>query len=151
MRFYCILKRKIFYFGSGNVTFCQSPASGGNSGVLGHIELVTPALLCKQGVVIAAFNDLSVIHDDDQIRVPDGRQTVGNHDAGTVAHHHLHRILNRLFGAGIHIGGRLIQNKDFRIGYISALMMGFIKAKITRTFNCVLIRSSFALPNRIFS
>ena len=97
------------------------------------------------------LHNLSVIDDQDQIGIHYGGEPVRDDKAGASPHQLIHRLLQQYLGAGIHIGGRLIQNKDFRIGYISALMMGFIKAKITRTFNCVLIRSSFALPNRIFS
>ena len=66
--------------------------------------------------MVAALHNLAVIHDNDKVGIPDGRQTVGNHNAGAPLHDSLHGILYGLLGAGIHIGCGFIQNQDFGIG-----------------------------------
>ena len=59
---------------------------------------------------------MPVIHDHDHVRVPDGREPVGNDQAGAVLHELHHRVLDLLLRAGINAGGRLVQDQDLRIG-----------------------------------
>ncbi len=50
----------------------------------------------------AAFDDLSLIHDDNEICVPDRGQAMCDDNAGAVLHDELHGALDRLFGSGVY-------------------------------------------------
>ena len=62
------------------------------------------------------FNDLSVSHDEDAIRLPDGGEPVRNNKAGAALHHSGKRALHINFRACIDAARRFIQNQHRRIG-----------------------------------
>lgn len=55
------------------------------------------------------FNDLSVSHDEDAIRLPDGGEPVRNNKAGAALHHSGKRALHINFRACIDAARRFIQ------------------------------------------
>ena len=63
----------------------------------------------------ALFNDGAMVHDQDQIGIPDGRQTVGDDERGLVAHQFFHGFLDQDFSTGIDRGRCFIQDQDGRI------------------------------------
>ena len=62
------------------------------------------------------LDDRAVIHDQDQIRVANSGESVGNHKACAALHQLAHGLLNEHLGSGINATGRFIQNQDLRIG-----------------------------------
>ena len=82
--------------------------------ILEGVELVIPALLLKQLVVIALLDDGAILHDEDDVGLADGREAVGNDEAGSALCHAVEGLLNADLGAGIDRGGCLIQNENGR-------------------------------------
>lgn len=66
-------------------------------------------------VVGAAFDDLAVVEDHDDVGVLDGRESVGDDEDGASFHEGVHAALNEGFGAGIDGGGCFIQDHHGRI------------------------------------
>ena len=64
----------------------------------------------------AGLHNLPVIDDKDPVRIHNGGKPVGNDEAGPAAHQLIHRLLDQDLGAGIHVGGRLIQNEQPPVG-----------------------------------
>ena len=62
------------------------------------------------------FNDLSVSHDEDAIRLPDGGEPVRNDEACAPFHQVVHRLLNEQLCTGIDGAGGLVKDQHFRIG-----------------------------------
>ena len=62
--------------------------------------------------MIALLYDVSVFHDQNQIRILDGGKPVGNDEAGPSLHQIIHGLLNLDLCSGIHRGGGLIQDHD---------------------------------------
>ena len=60
--------------------------------------------------------DGALVHDHDEICVPDGGQAVGDDQAGAAFHESVHGFLNGLLGAGIDVGCGFVQDQDVRIG-----------------------------------
>ena len=54
--------------------------------ILRHVQIVVFPLLREQPVVAAAFYDLPVIHDHDEVGVADRGKAMRNDDAGSVFH-----------------------------------------------------------------
>ena len=52
----------------------------------------------------AGLDDIAVFHDQDQIGVADGGQTMRDHEAGAVFHQLLHALLDQHLRAGIDAG-----------------------------------------------
>ena len=65
-------------------------------GLLLGVESVVEALRGHQLVVSADLSDQSVVQHDDVVCVPDGRQTVSDHDARPTLLRALQRLLNYL-------------------------------------------------------
>lgn len=61
-------------------------------------EPVVEAFPREQLQMVAQLDDASVAHDDDQVRVLDRRQTVGNHEAGAAGARAVQRLLDDLNG-----------------------------------------------------
>ena len=74
------------------------------------IQIPVDAGLGHQLVVSSALHDIAVAHHEYQVGVTDCRKTVGYDKAGFVLHQVAHGRLNVLLGAGIHIGGGLVQD-----------------------------------------
>ena len=58
---------------------------------LSIVQLSIEAFLGKQFLMAALFNNISLIHHQDHIRIADRRQAVGDDKAGSVLHQSLHR------------------------------------------------------------
>ena len=65
------------------------------------IQVIVSALLCDQFRVGSLLNDLTVMHHQDHIRLPDGRKSMRNHKRGAPFHQMLDGILDQLLGHGI--------------------------------------------------
>ena len=78
--------------------------------------MIVIPLLIQQIFVPALFDDLSVPHHKDQIRVADGGKTVGNDKGCTAMEQFFCGLLDELFRLGIDGGCGFIQDKDGRIG-----------------------------------
>ena len=61
--------------------------------------------------MISLLYDISVFHNQNHIRLPDGGKPVGHDKARSPLHHGGKRFLNPNFRARIYGGGRLIQNQ----------------------------------------
>ena len=64
-----------------------------------------------QLVVIALLGDLSVLQHQNEIRVLNGGQAVGDDEAGAALHQPVHGLLDLDLRAGVHVGGGLVQNE----------------------------------------
>src|SRR5713101_4436426 len=84
----------------------QSP-----SAKLAVVEVGVEAVLREQFLVGAFFDDRAVIHDQDQLRVADGGEPVGDNEAGSALHQLGHGPLNLHLGAGVDAAGRFIENQ----------------------------------------
>ena len=60
----------------------------------------------------ALLDDVSVLHEKDQVGVHDRGQAVRNHETGPALHQGAHGLADLDFRAGVHAGGRLVQNND---------------------------------------
>lgn len=78
---------------------------------LAVIQLRIEPILCHQGFMAALLNDMSVLHDKDHIRFPDGREPVRHDKAGPPLHHAGKGRLNLDFRPGVDAAGSLIQNQ----------------------------------------
>ena len=84
--------------------------------VLAGIELIVKALSVQQFLMLSGFHDLPVTQDQDQIRVHDGGEPVGNDKAGLSPHQLVHGFLDQDLRAGVHVGGGLVQNQQPPVG-----------------------------------
>ncbi len=68
-------------------------------------------------IVMAAFvNQFAVAHDENAVGVTNGREAVGDDDAGPIGHESVQTLLNQYFGGRINTGGGLIQDEEqFRV------------------------------------
>ena len=64
----------------------------------------------------AAFDDMSFIQHQQQVRVADGAQAVGDDEAGASFQQALQRLLDKPLGARIDAGSRFVQDQDAGIG-----------------------------------
>ena len=78
------------------------------------IEVCVEAVLCEQGFVRARFDDLTVVHDEDQVCLADGGKTVRHDKARSAFHHRSERVLNLHFGSGVDGGGRFVEDQHGR-------------------------------------
>ena len=62
----------------------------------------------------ALLDDVAVAHDEDDICVADGRETVGDDEARAALHQGIECLLNPDLGTGIDRGGRLVENEHRR-------------------------------------
>ena len=63
----------------------------------------------------ALLHDLPVPEDQDHVGVHDGAQPVGNDKGGPPPHELVHGLLDQDLGAGVHIGGGLVQNEELPV------------------------------------
>ena len=49
----------------------------------------------------ALFDDIAVLHKQDDVRIPDGGEPVGNNETGPSVHQLFHGLADLHFGAGI--------------------------------------------------
>lgn len=61
---------------------------------LAIVEVRIKSIGCKQTLMIALLYNLSVFHNKDNIRFPDGGQTMSHYKAGPALHHGKECLLN---------------------------------------------------------
>ena len=61
---------------------------------LAIVEVRIKSVRFKQALMIALLYNLSIFHNKDNIRFPDGRQTMSHYKAGSSLHHGKERLLN---------------------------------------------------------
>ena len=61
---------------------------------LAIVEICIKSVRCKQALMIALLYNLSVFHNKDNIRFPDGRQTMSHYKACPALHHSKERFVN---------------------------------------------------------
>ena len=59
-------------------------------------------LVMPKVIVVALLYDVSVFHKQDDVRITNGRQSVGDHKACSAAHKFFHRLTDLDLGTGIH-------------------------------------------------
>ena len=64
----------------------------------------------------ALLDDAALVHDDDAVRVADGREPVCDDKAGPALAQPRHRELNLHLGAGVDAAGRLVQDQHGSVG-----------------------------------
>ena len=82
---------------------------------LAVVQICIETAFLHQFLVRSALNDIAVFHDENAIGIPDGRETVGYHKAGTSLGERIHRFLYLLFGSGIDTARRFVQYDERRI------------------------------------
>ena len=63
----------------------------------------------------ALFNNITVLHKQDDVRIPDGGEPVGDDKAGSPAHKRLHSLADFYLSSGVHAGSRLVENNNRRV------------------------------------
>ena len=66
--------------------------------------------------MLSGFDNVAVIHDQDQIGIADRGEAVSDDEACASLHEVLHAFLDQDFGTGIDGGRCLIENQNLRIG-----------------------------------
>ena len=62
------------------------------------------------------LDDVAVFHDEDEIRVTDGREPVGDDEAGTSLAQVGHGFLDEHLGSSVHRAGGLVEDEQVRGG-----------------------------------
>ena len=83
-------------------------------GKLGIVEFAVEAVFLHQLFVIALFDDLSLIHDQDLIGIADRRKTMGNDERSPTLHQGIESLLYLQLGTRIDGRSRLIQYQHRR-------------------------------------
>lgn len=73
-------------------------------------------LIRNQLFVFAGFHDPPLVHDQNAVAIPDGRQTVGDNECGTAFFNRLHIAPDEFFGFVIKSRGGFIEDQQTRIG-----------------------------------
>ena len=75
------------------------------------IHLIIKPFPLHKFFMAALFRHLSLIHYNDEIRVADGREPVGDNKTGLSLHKFFHGFLDPGFRAGIHVGSGFVQDE----------------------------------------
>ena len=78
---------------------------------LAVIQICIESALCQQFLMITLLDDVPILHDQNDISLTDGGQSVGNDEGGASFHHAVKGLLNLDLGTGIDGRSRLIQNQ----------------------------------------
>ena len=65
--------------------------------------------------MVAAFDDLAVLQDDDAVGAADGGQSVGDDQTGAAFQQLYQRLLDEHLGVGVDAGRRFVEDKDLCI------------------------------------
>src|ERR1700761_5718813 len=98
-------------YGAGLAVQAASSASSAGSGG----QFGVAALSGQQAGVGARFDDVTVVENDDLVRVADGGQPVRDGDRGPALGKGVERLLHGPFGLGVEGAGRLVQDQDARV------------------------------------
>ena len=79
---------------------------------LAVVKICVEAFLCKQLFMAALLDNVTILHNQDQICIPDGGKSVSDDKAGSAFHQVIHSFLDLYLGSGINGGGSLIQDQD---------------------------------------
>src|SRR4029079_18723174 len=82
----------------------------------GAVELRVAAARAEQLVVGALLDDRSVLEDDDEVRVADGRETVGDDERGAAVEQAAQRALDASLGADVDRARGLVEEEEARVG-----------------------------------
>ena len=78
---------------------------------LASIQLRVESPLFQQLLMGPLLHDMAIPHDQDHIRFPDGRKTMGYDEGGPALHHGIKGFLYADFRSGINGRGRFIQEQ----------------------------------------
>ena len=87
--------------------------AGDDDGGLLEAEGVEAEVGAAQGdelVVVAVFDDASVLQDEDAVGVPDGGEAVGDDQGGAALGELADTLLDDELGGGVQVGGGLVQD-----------------------------------------
>ena len=76
------------------------------------VELAIDALSGKQLLVCSLLGNDTALHHEDAVCLEDGREPVGDDDAGATHHELLECLLNGVLGDGVERTSRLVENED---------------------------------------
>src|SRR5664280_2324114 len=82
------------------------------TGELAVIEIRIESVLCEQLLMGALFNDRTMVHDKDVVRISDGRETMSDDEAGPASHQLCHCFLDTYFRSGIDAACSFIENQN---------------------------------------
>ena len=82
---------------------------------LGIVQVGVKTARCQQFVVSTLFDDIAVLHYQNQVGIPNRGQPMGDDKAGAALHQIVHGLLNEQLRTRIHRAGGFIQNQDGRI------------------------------------
>src|ERR1019366_10367406 len=80
------------------------------------VEVVVEAAPEQQLLVTALFDDAAVVHHYDRVGIADGRQAVGDDEAGPPASQSCHRLLDEHLRACVHVAGGLVEDENAAVG-----------------------------------
>src|SRR5690554_3828318 len=83
---------------------------------LREVEARVSALLLQQLGVRAALHDAALLHDEDEVCGDDGREPVGDDEAGAVAAERRHGVLEQQLGARVDRAGGLVEDEQGGVG-----------------------------------
>src|SRR6266496_2971292 len=83
---------------------------------LAVVQVGIEAAFRQQLLVGSLLDDTAVVHNKNQVRIPNGGEPVGYDKICPSLHQFAHRLLNQHLCSGIDATGCLIKNKDRRIG-----------------------------------
>ena len=69
----------------------------------------------------ALLDNVTILHNQDQICVPDGGKSVSDDKAGSAFHQVIHSFLDLYLGSGINGGGSLIQDPFLQVLFFPVL------------------------------
>ena len=69
----------------------------------------------EEVVVAAALDDAAAVHDEDLVGVADGREAVGDDEAGALRHEPVERLLDEPLGLRVHARGGFVEDEDGRV------------------------------------
>jgi hypothetical protein len=81
---------------------------------LAAVKLGVESLFLQQLFVISLLYNMTIPHDEDQIRLLNGGKAMGHNEGGSALHHGIEGLLDPDFRTGINRGGCLIQEQHGR-------------------------------------
>ena len=66
--------------------------------------------------MVALLDDVTVLDDENDVGVLNGRKAMGNDKAGATLHEALHGRLDLYLGARVDVGGRLVEDEHRGLG-----------------------------------
>src|SRR5678815_5642157 len=79
------------------------------------IEAMVDPARGEQFLMCPRLAQLALVQDEDPVHVLNGRETMGDRNRGTAAHHDLQGVADEQLSIGVHARRGLVQDEDFRI------------------------------------